>query len=331
MASTDAVRDHPSTSVLIQGFILYHVIVLFGAFLTSVVFVGPFFYPSTVGLFVVLPYLSYTLIIRRDEIKDGAHWPLFSNHFWIFATLRQFLQLEFATLPTELAEEEMKEGAQFVIGVFPHGSWADYRVLMDGMLPQIFPNIASNIKTLAASVLFRMPIIREISLWTGCVDARRSVAERQLDSGRSLLIIAGGEAEQIRTTFGKEIIYLSKRKGFVKLALQKDIPLVPCYVFGCSDYYRTNLCFFDARVTLVKMLGVCISLASGYLGSPWCPFPVKTTIVFGKPIQSKVEYKFSPTQEEIDTAHAAFVVNIKALFDEHKGRLGFGDRELVIV
>jgi 1-acyl-sn-glycerol-3-phosphate acyltransferase len=257
--------------------------------------------------------------------------PLFSNRFWIFSVMRKFLQLEIATLPIELTEEELKEGAQFVIGVFPHGSWADYRVLMDGMLPRIFPNLASNIKTLAASVLFRMPVIREIGLWTGCVDARRSVAERQLEHGRSLLIVPGGEAEQIRTTFGKEIIYLSKRKGFVKLALQRGIPLVPCYVFGCSDYYHTSSCLFDARVALVKMLGVCIPLASGYMGSPCCPFPVKTTVVFGKPIKSKVQDKFFPTQEEIDTAHAKFVVSIKALFDEHKCRLGYGDRALVIL
>eukprot|EP00957_Ditylum_brightwellii_P108809 8300098-Ditylum_brightwellii.AAC.1 len=92
---------------------------------------------------------------------------------------------------------------------------------MEGILHSILPNIASKTRTLAASILFRLPLVRELSLWTGCIDARRNVAEHALDGGHSLVIIPGGEAEQIRTTHGKEIVYLSKRKGFVKLAMRK--------------------------------------------------------------------------------------------------------------
>jgi 1-acyl-sn-glycerol-3-phosphate acyltransferase len=331
MASSDIMKNGPSTRTLIQGFLMYHALVLTSAFVNLTVLVGPFLYPKTVGLLFVLPYFSYTLFVRRDELKDGAHWPRFSIHFWMFTVMRQFLQLEIAPIPKELADEETKQGAQFLIGVFPHGSWADYRVLMDGMLPEVFPNISGNIKTLAASVLFRMPLIREMSLWTGCVDASRAVAARQLDQGQSLLILPGGEAEQIRTAFGKEIVYVNARKGFIKLAMTKGVPAVPCYAFGCSDYYRTSSFVFDVRVALIKNLGVCVPLAAGFLGSPCCPLPVKTTIVFGKPIHFDVKEKGLPTLEELDLAHSKFIVALKLLFDEHKTKLGYEARKLEIV
>jgi len=331
MSTKDAIHSRPSSKVLIQGYIIQTALVVTIAVLFLLIVFAPFLYPKTVGIFLVIPYLSYTLFIRRDEIKDGAHWPLFSNHFWIFNVMRQFLQLTIAPIPKELADEEKKEGAQFVFGIFPHGSWADYRVLMDGMLPEVFPSTHGKIKTLAASVLFRMPFVREVSLWTGCVDAHRAVAERQLDKGMSLLIIPGGEAEQIRTIYGKEVIFLKQRKGFIKLAMCKGAAVVPSYVFGCSDYYRTSSFLFDVRVFLVKKLGVCLPLVAGYLGSPFCPLPVKTTIVFGKPMYFAIKEEGTPTIEEVDAAHAEFVESLNMLFNDNKVKFGYGDRELEIV
>jgi hypothetical protein len=47
-----------------------------------------------------------------------------------------------------------------------------------------------------------------------------------------------GEAEQIRTEWGKEKIYLKSRKGFVKLAMEEGAHLVPIYVFGETSLYK---------------------------------------------------------------------------------------------
>ena len=65
---------------------------------------------------------------------------------------------------------------------------------------------------------------------------------------------------------GVEILYIKKKKGFAKLALQTGTPLVPCYAFG-----QTKLCSvvqdpFGIMVNLSRILGVSIILPAGVLG-----------------------------------------------------------------
>jgi 1-acyl-sn-glycerol-3-phosphate acyltransferase len=184
--------------------------------------VGFYLSPKLVGLYLILPYYTYILTVGKLEVKDGYRIPAFSKQFFLFRTNRKYLNLKLLhSAPKVLQEVEEAPNAQFLISVFPHGTASDYRILMDGMLDQVFPNVHGKIRTLAATVLFRIPVVRELALWTGCIDARRSVAEKALDNGRTLVVVPGGEAEQIRTTRGKEIVYLKHRKGFIKLAMRK--------------------------------------------------------------------------------------------------------------
>ena len=195
------------------------------------------------------------------------------------------------------------------------------------------PSIISknNLRTLAASVLFYIPLVREISLWTSCINASRATAQKALSKQKSLLILPGGEMEQLMTTYGTEMVYLSKRKGFIKLAMKNKVPVVPMYVYGCNDYFYTSKLFYSLRYTLVKRLGVCIPLCAGLFGSMTCPLPKKTTIVIGKPLQFTMKGDDGPTEEELNTAHDLFVKELVKLFDEHKEQLGYGDRTLKVV
>ena len=323
--------EEMSLSTKIVGYLCMNISKLLLIAVVLAMLIGCVRYPQTVGLFLLVPYYTYTLIIRRDEMKDGSHWHEFSKNFPLFPPMRRFLGLTIAAPPSELVEAEKKPNAQFMFAVFPHGTQADFRILMDGMLLDVFPNIAEKCRVLAATVLFRIPIVREFALWTGCVDARRSVAESLLDSGRSVIVLPGGMAEQIRTTRGKEIVYMQKRKGFLKLSMRKGVPVVPVYVFGASDYYNTSHALFGPRLWLMKNLGACITLDTGYMLSLTCPFPVKTTIVFGKPMYFNMKEVGSPTSDELDAAHTKFMTALASLFDEHKVRLGYGNRKLEII
>lgn len=307
---------------------------LFLSIVASVLFllIGSIRQPGTIGLFVALPYLTYTLALRRDELKDGSHWPAFSKHNFVLTTLRRYLRLTIQTpIPPELLSLDSKPNAKVMLAVFPHGAYSDYRVAMDGILDQAIPNLAENVRTLAASSMFRIPIVREIGLWTGCVDASRKVAERQLTKGKSILVLPGGEAEQIQSEHGKELVYVQKRKGFIKLSLRFATPVVPVYVFGTNDLYHTTNLGFGFRSALVKKLGVAIPLTAGKWGSPLCPINVKTTIVFGTPIDMTCKVPGEPTDTEVQDKHHEFVVALEKLFDDNKTALGYGDRKLVII
>ena len=85
------------------------------------------------------------------------------------------------------------------------------------------------------------------------------------------------------------------------MSLQHGVPVVPCYIFGASDYHYTSDALFGAREWIQKTFAVCLPLAVGYWGT-MCPRPVPTTVVFGKPIRFEIRQKGEPSQEEIDRA-----------------------------
>jgi 1-acyl-sn-glycerol-3-phosphate acyltransferase len=339
------------------GFICYCGLMLPAVLLTLALLVGTVMYPHIVGLGVVLPYYTYTLFLDRADIRDGAPWPLFSQHYFIFPILRRFLNMKIIA-SDELLEADAKakqntanitsrkgdgnsndngnknnkqNTPQFLFAVFPHGSNVDYRLLMEGMVYETLPHLAPNIRTLAATVIFRLPLVREFALWTGCIDASRAVASKALRAGRSILVLPGGEAEQIRTVHGKEKVYLQRRKGFIKIALRHGVPIVPVYVFGASDYYHTWFLGYGLRLWIMKKLGICITLAFGLYGSTLCPMPVETTIVFGKPLDVTIKAAGAPSDKEVVDAHQQFCEALRKLFDKHKKSLGYGDRQLEIL
>ena len=319
--------------VKIKGFIAFHALACIITGVNLVWILGCYFYPTQVFVCIILPYLTFTQIVERHELKDGARWLAFSQHFILFKPCREYLRLGFRMInPKALRKADAQPNAQFIIAIFPHGTGCDFRIFMDGMLQEVLPHTHHQIRTLTASILFRIPVVREFALWTGCIDASRPVAERALDNGRSLALLPGGEAEQIRTEYGKERVYLSRRKGFIKLAMRKNVPVVPVYVFGSSDAYLTSSFLMGPRMWLQKTFAICLPCASGLYRSLACPLPKQTTIVFGEPLSfTQVQVQGKPTDEELNSAHSLFCKELSRIFDEKKESLGYGDRKLEII
>jgi len=96
------------------------------------------------------------------------------------------------------------------------------------------------------------------------------------------------------------------RKGFLKLAMKYNAHVVSVYVFGASGYYKTSAAFLDVHLQLVQYAGISIPLNWGLLGSPFCPLPVPTTAVFGKPTRYAANQAAAPTSKELDAAHDQF-------------------------
>lgn len=255
------------------------------------------------------------------NVKRCRAWPSFSRRFWLFTFFRKFYRQE-VHVPAGFAEE------QIILALHPHGAMADYRVILDGQLLELLPSLRGSIRWLAASVLFRLPIVRELTLWTGCVDARRSVAESVLRDGLSIGVLPGGEQEQLRTRFGHDSVYLKKRFGFVKLALRFGVPLVPAYVFGCVDLYYTSTFLFALRAALVRALGVCVPVCYGAWGIPMAPLSVPINIVLGKPLRLPTIQQ--PSVEDVARAHAQYTAALKELFDANKAKFGYAGRQLEV-
>jgi len=284
--------------------------------ITACCYVSPWRCLPALGL-----YLAWTQSTRY-ELKDGLPWPWFARYEWGYHAFRHFvgLQLHLSDKLISLPKEKLA-----VLAVHPHGVASDFRILMDGILYEALPD--RHVLTLAASVLFRLPLVRELSLWTRCIDASRPVAERALRRGHSLMVLPGGEREQIRTRFQKEEVFLPSM-GFVKLALKEGAVLVPCYVFGCVDLYKTYSFLHGPREWLRKKFRVCVPLYSGSIGV--LPRRVPLNVVCGAPLDIACATPGQPTDDEVSAACKTYVEALKQLFDTHKEEFGYGERELTV-
>lgn len=76
-----------------------------------------------------------------------------------------------------------------------------------------FPGLVGHTLTgLAATIMFKIPVIHELFIHMGYVDASHSIANKAMASGRLLFICTGGEEESMLTTRGKDCC-LEETKG----------------------------------------------------------------------------------------------------------------------
>ncbi len=58
-------------------------------------------------------------------------------------------------------------------------------------------------------------------------------------AGRSVVIYVGGVTELFKSSRKEEHLYLSKRKGFIKLDLQDNVDMIP-FCLSFWEYQRLN-------------------------------------------------------------------------------------------
>ena len=189
-------------------------------------------------------------------------------------------------LTTEITPD-MSPSGSYVFPCHPHGALAFNRAavgfcmsdLWDAAFPQ-FPNL----KVLVASAAFYVPIVRELWLASYCIEASKKVAVAAIKRGgrgTAVLVYPGGETEQLLTVRGRERVYLSGRKGFIKLALERGCEVCPVYAFGESDLYEHSQLFIGLRRTIQKKFGAAVPLIYGQIGLlPYFP-PNGVKLVWG--------------------------------------------------
>lgn len=108
-----------------------------------------------------------------------------------------------------------------------------------------------------------MPATRHFWWWLGVRPIDKANIHKLLDSNNSVVLVPGGNTECRVMKHGQETLYLRKRLGFVRLAMNHGAPLVPAFAFGQTDTYsyvswlpgitsygsllpRTTVCFINA-------------------------------------------------------------------------------------
>jgi hypothetical protein len=222
------------------------------------------------------------------------------------------------------------DGTRFVFGFHPHGILLMSRVVgYGGAWEALFPGVECRV--LAASPMFKVPLVRDICLALGAVDAGRKTALRVLEHGLSVHVYPGGSKEVFLTDpADHDRLYLG-RKGFVNLALCTGSSLVPVYVFSEKHLYHRKLPSERLRMFLLRVLKFPVLLFYGRFFTllPLKARPEGLLVAVGKPIP--VERVAEPTSAQVDALHAQYVKELKALFERWRGHAGYDASEQLII
>lgn len=283
-------------------------------------------YPVPAVVLGVLYLPLYIDPVERDPSRSRGsklilHSPLWrSCQAWLGLTMRK-----------DHPDAEFDPERRRIVALHPHGINTYQMGLFIselGNFSGIFPGLRYP-RMVMASVLFKIPVLRDLLLSYGAVDASKRTLVKVFEHGEDVLIVPGGSQEVLLSQPGHDTVYLERRKGFLKLALEQGADVVPTYTFGCNDAYSQvqNRTFRRVMSRIVSACGFVIPLYWGIWGTP-VPYRTKQTMVVGDPI--RVE-RTEPTQEKIDALHARYKEELLKLYERNKAGLGFGARNLVIV
>ena len=290
--------------------------------------------------FVAFYALSYNVFAQKELEQGRRKWDAFQS--WAADVVESAAKSWYGDVRLVFANDddddddavyEEKSAAPLIFGYHPH-SLIPAGAVWFWMLPA-FAEKYRNVKpvTLAASVLFKAPFVREMAAWLGVRSVSREVFQSSLRADGAVVVCPGGQGEMCEHVGGlsEDVITLcTKHKGFVRMAIEERAKLVPVVVFGESSSWRNVLRhpgrYFYSRFRLAMPL-----FAVGYLGFLPIPARVPLTFVIGAPMSvPEPDARGEARESDVLKTHRAYYDEIARLFHEHREESGFANLRLEI-
>jgi 1-acyl-sn-glycerol-3-phosphate acyltransferase len=157
----------------------------------------------------------------------------------------------------------------------------------------------------------------------GTVAASHDNARRALRAGAAVLVYPGGDYEVHRPSWKRNEVDFDGRKGFIRLALEEDVPIVPVVSVGGQETAlfltrgeRAARLTGWADLTRIKVLPVALAPPFGatLLDLPTrIPLPAKITIDVLAPIDLRERFGANPDHDEV---YAAVTREMQQALDE---------------
>ena len=199
--------------------------------------------------------------------------PSFYNS-WLFTTWRKYFDYSWINYA------KLEKGKKYIFlemphGIFPMGQFISASCVIDVFGPDdLFIGIG-------ASVVYYFPILRHIFSLCGTRPATRRNITKILDEGYHCTILPGGIAEMYLCSNEVENVYLKKRKGSIKAALQEGANIIPVYFFGNSHLFDTynsgGTTSFISRISRKLQASIVFFTGRHYLPVPF-RHPLKMVI-----------------------------------------------------
>jgi 1-acyl-sn-glycerol-3-phosphate acyltransferase len=185
------------------------------------------------------------------------------------------------------------EGPVLLVGNHSGGTWiADTFIFAQQFYDRFGPQ--RRFHQLAHDLLFKIPGLRVLAERYGTVPASPANMARALKRGAALLVYPGGDHETFRPSWESDRVDFNHRTGFVELALEHGVPIVPVTSIGGQE----TALFLGQGRRLARALKLDerfrLKVLPAVLGPPFgvtimdlparFPLPAKISIRVGRPI-----------------------------------------------
>ena len=175
-------------------------------------------------------------------------------------------------------------------------------------------------------LVFRVPVLRNILIKVGALRASQSNAAKVLEMGGTVLTYPGGAEETQRSFWRRHQIDFRGRTGFIELALQYGVPILPVVNVGAHEVYFT---LFSSqllaqitglrRLTGLKTLPLNIGLPwgvwlTGFL--PYIPLPSKIVYDVGKPVYLPKDPELAKNRSFVREVYVEITRTMQTMLDE---------------
>jgi 1-acyl-sn-glycerol-3-phosphate acyltransferase len=161
---------------------------------------------------------------------------------------------------------------------------------------------------LAHNLVLSMPMLGSLRKF-GTVAASPENSKKALESGAALLVYPGGDYEVHRPTWERNRVDFGGRKGFIRLALEQNVPIVPVVSIGGQETALflsrgerlARLLALD-RVFRLKVLPISLAVPWGLNSGDMLghlPLPAKITIETLPAIDLRADFGPDPVVDEI--------------------------------
>lgn len=278
---------------------------------------------------VILSLLTISAILPPSF--PGATGVKIGN--WIMKQASKYFGLKVITENEKALVEIDKSGKTGIFTIEPHDMLPYAVFAFNPCLGHIPGRMGETMSILMTDAVFKLPYMKHVYTWVGGKPVDKKTFRSQLANNLGTGFVPGGAQESMLFDPEKPndlILFLAKRKGFVKLALENGNPIVPVFIFNLDKSYKTFVPRGTFAKKVTRKIGFVPVCFLGRFGIPYgIPQPVNIVVVIGEPISVPLEKEVSA--ESVDKYHALYLKKVTELFERHKVEQGYGHRNLRIV
>merc|ERR1719242_705746 len=270
---------HPAKKLFVMLFFLF---ILLEPFLIIGCLVGLFFKPS-VCIYPLLFFSSSFLVPK-------GYWPVCQTKY-----LSSWLLEYFGTWMVWCADFNGEDVWDFpcMLYTIPHGVMPVGSLLAHFVLERVYGVEAHGYH---ASVLQYVPFVNFLISWMGGIPAEKQQIYKVLKPKSGTGGFVDGIAGMFYSNREKEVLYIGKRTGAFRIALETGSYMIAGYCFGATEIMEAWFDSCGVMQWLSRKLRMSIMIPYGW---NFLPIPRRTPIMLMYLEPIKVEKNATPSKDEV--------------------------------